>query len=479
LRNRFKEFPDSFAAAFQKAARALDLFGASRPLLAAVSGGADSMALLYALKAFAPPGFPLSAVHVNHGIRGRSADRDAAFVRARCAELGVPLVEGRLDVPAVARQKGLAIEMAARRERYAFFRDALQSAGGSAVVTAHTADDQAETVLLKLIRGAGPRGLSGMAPSSNVLGVPVLRPLLAVRRPAVEAYLREQGRTWRTDPTNADTRLLRNRVRHKLLPLLERDYNPGIREALCRTAAVLREEEKWLLPLAEQALAEAIDPEGRLIAARLAGRNPALVRRVMRMWLVRGGVPEEKLDFDLVGRLERLLESAAGTLGTEAGGHLRIVSEYGCWRLENAAETRDGALPEAAILAPGTTPLPEWGLTVRVTPARGFKADPPPGFGRYPCRAWVSASLVRKEGLTVRPRRPGDALRLPAGARKLQDLLTDAKVPRAERSRIPVIASGSLVLWAAGGPVSLCGRVPGPRSASFCLEIGRLAANPP
>jgi tRNA(Ile)-lysidine synthase len=467
-----KESSSSLALAFQKAAGELALFASPRPLLAALSGGADSLALLYALKAFAPPGFPLMAVHVHHGIRGRSADRDAAFVRARCRELGVPLVEGRLDVPAVAQSRHLSLEMAARRERYGFFRKALQETGASAVVTAHTADDQAETVLLKLIRGAGPRGLGGMAMCSRVQGIPVLRPFLALHRADIEAYLTQLGRTWRNDPTNRDTRLLRNRVRHRLLPLLERDYNPAIRAALIRTASVLREEEEWLRPLAEQALAEVTDPAGRLRAPLLKTKPPALIRRVMRLWLMRGGVPEEKLDFDLVERLERLLGSAAGSLGAETGGNLRVVSEYGCWRVEKGG--RDTAvLPERALMVPGTTLLPEWGLRIRISRTRGYEKDPPPGFGRYPCRAWIALASADEDGLCVRARQPGDGLQLPGGSRKVQDLLTDAKVPRAERSRIPVLVSGSTILWVAGGPVTLAARVSGPRSPSLCLEVDR------
>lgn len=461
-------------AAVRKAARDHALFDGGRPLLAAVSGGADSMALLHALRAEAPPGFPLTAVHIHHGIRGRSADRDAAFVRARCKELGVPLMEGRVDAPAAARQKGISVEMAARFLRYGFFRDALAATGASAVVTAHHADDQAETILLKLIRGAGPRGLGGMAYRSRVLGVPVLRPFLGVRRESIEQWLEKEGLRWRRDPTNRDVRLLRNRIRHRLLPLLEREYNPAIREALIRTASVMREEEGWLQPLAEEALAGALDGEGRLVVARLRTRNPALVRRVMRLWLVRGGVPEEKLDFDLVERLERLLKTASGSLGQEAGAHLRVVSEYGCWRLESGEP--EVFPPEGVPLRiPGETLLPEWGLRLRVSADRGFKGDPPPGPGRYPCRAWLAASAVPPGGLRVRGRRPGDALALPAGRRKLQDLFTDAKVPRAERDRIPLVVAGETVLWAAGGPVGAEARVRTPRGASWRVEAERLS----
>ncbi len=473
-----KKSPVSIRSAFPKVARGLSLFEPVRPLLAAVSGGADSMALLYALREFAPAGFPIMAVHVHHGIRGRAADRDAAFVRARCRELGVPLLEGQVDVPAAARAGRLSLEMAARQERYGFFRKALAQTGASAVVTAHTADDQAETVLLKLIRGAGPRGLGGMAPRSRVLEVPVIRPFLSIRRNAVEAYLREEGRLWREDATNRDTLMLRNRLRHNLLPLLERRYNPAVREALIRTADVLREEEEWLQSLTEQALAGAADPRGRLDAARLKKQPPALRRRMIRLWLMRAGVPEERLDFELVERLERLSGSVFGTGEAEAGGKRRIVSEYGFWRVESADKVPAAGLPETAIRVPGETLLPDWGLRFRVTRTRGYENVPPPGPGQYPCRAWIALSAVQSEGLILRVRKPGDVIEWPGGTRKLQDWLIDTKIPRAERSRLPVLASGGILLWVAGGPVSMPGRVSGPRSPSYRLDVERLSEIP-
>jgi tRNA(Ile)-lysidine synthase len=432
------------------------------------------MALLFALADLAPRGrSSLAVVHVNHGIRGSEADQDAAFVRAQCKALGVPLLEGAFDVPAAAKARGLSLEMAAREVRYAFFRTALDRTGGSAVATAHTADDQAETVLLKLLRGAGPRGLSGMAARATALGVPVVRPLLAVRRPAIESYLNARGGTWREDRTNSDTALLRNRVRHELLPLLEARYNPRIREILTRTASILGDEEDWLQPLAERELAAALESgeEGGLETAGLKKAPPALCRRAIRAWLMRQGLPEELLDFDLVERLERLLKSAAGTGAVDAGAGLRVVSEYGRWRLAPEEPAPPAVATETTLQIPGVTGLPAWGVRIRVVRANGYERLPAPGLGRIPCRAWLDARVLDQGGLRIRAWRPGDRLALPGGTRKLQDLFTDAKVPREGRGSIPVLLCGVDIVWVAGGPVAAAWRVPSSGAPSLLVEI--------
>ena len=460
--------------ALERAGRELDLFKTRRPLLAAVSGGADSLALLLGLRALSPPGKPLLAVHVHHGIRGREADADAAFVRARCEALGIPLLEGRVDAPAVARSEKISLEMAARQARYGFFRDAAARTGAEAVATAHTADDQAETVLLKLLRGAGPRGLSGIAPRATVLGVPVVRPFLAVTRRAIESGLRAAGEGWREDRTNRDTRLLRNRVRHELLPVLEARFNPRIRDILNRTAAVLRDEEAWLKPLVKRARARTRTGDS-LDGPALVKRPAALRRRIVRAWLMDAGFPEELLDYDLMRRLEALIPKREGTHAVEAGAGFRVVSEYGVWRIHSPAAHLSEGGPEREIRAPGVTDLPDWGIRVRVTVDRGFRKTPPPGLGRIPCRAWLDARAGRAGGVRIRRRLPGDRMELPGGSRKVQDLFTDAKVPRAARSAVPLFLCGGAIAWIPGGPVSSSWRVSSPRGRSWRVEVTPLS----
>jgi tRNA(Ile)-lysidine synthase len=220
-------------------------------LAVGVSGGADSVALLRALaERSGPLGLVLHAAHLHHGLRGAEADGDLDFARALAAELGLPFHEARVDTAAEARanaesgKSAETIEEAARRLRYGWFRQLMASGEVDAVATAHTRDDQAETVLAKFLRGAWTEGLSGIHPSVEFAEGRILRPLLGATRAEVEAYLNGLGQGWREDSSNRHLTFTRNRIRHELLPLLE-GWNPRLREHLAQMAALARDEEGW------------------------------------------------------------------------------------------------------------------------------------------------------------------------------------------------------------------------------------------
>jgi tRNA(Ile)-lysidine synthase len=212
-------------------------------LCVAVSGGADSVALLLTLHAERESlGIGLSATHVHHGLRGAEADADLSFVEALCARLDIPLHTYHVSVPDRVRETGESIEEAARKLRYAFFESLLAAGEANAILTAHTLDDQAETVLLKLLRGAWTEGLSAIHPIIRLKSGSILRPFLATRRSGIESFLHQQNQPWREDATNAETIYTRNRVRHQLLPLL-REFNPGVDRALVNLADLARDDE--------------------------------------------------------------------------------------------------------------------------------------------------------------------------------------------------------------------------------------------
>ncbi|HXS11269.1 MAG TPA: tRNA lysidine(34) synthetase TilS [Acidobacteriaceae bacterium] len=286
---------------------ARSLLSAGERVCVAVSGGADSVALLLALvdanRAKESLGVVLSAMHVHHGLRGAEADTDEAFVRDLCEQMGVPLVVERVDVVGRQAAEREGLEEAARELRYRVFWELMKSEKVDVVATAHTLDDQAETVVMKLLRGAWTEGIGGIAPVVRTGGPQqrgrIVRPVLGLRRTEVEAYLRERGQAWREDATNRDLSLTRNRVRHELMPVL-RGFNPGVDVALARLSEIARDEEEfWQTEIARllpQVLLQGrpVRGGGRAVSTvtgnrscaveveRLRTMAPALRRRVLR-----------------------------------------------------------------------------------------------------------------------------------------------------------------------------------------------------
>ncbi len=319
-------------------------------ICAAVSGGADSVALLLALHAANRQpreslGVALSVAHVHHHLRGKEADADAAFVAALCARLEVPLHVLNVDAPVHIEQTGETLEEAARNLRYAAFQQLMSAGTTDAILTAHTLDDQAETVLMKLLRGAWTDGLSGIYPLIS-LTKPftgrIIRPFLCTRREQIETYLCDQNQPWREDSSNSDTHHTRNRVRHELIPTL-RTYNPNLDQMLANTAELAREEElRWQAELA-RLLPQILLPGkpvrggGRAVRTtpgeaslaieieRLRGFDPALRRRILRAAARQLGA---RLSFEETSRILALcgLQSHS-TVTTRIGATVQL-SQY-------------------------------------------------------------------------------------------------------------------------------------------------------
>ena len=445
-------------------------------VLVAVSGGADSVALLHALYRLRQRlGLRLAVGHLHHGIRGTAADADAAFVRRLARQLDLPFIEERQNVPQQARAAGVSLEMAARAARYDFLARGARQLGAAAVAIAHTADDQAETILLRLARGAGPQGLGGMEPVSWRDGLKIIRPLFSLRHADAVTFLKQNRLRWREDATNRDPHFLRNRIRHEILPLLEKRLNPQIRTALLRTADVLREENVWLDKLAADALKKcgavgAPRRGGSGFAAGLRRNKPArptlsaqklatlplpLRRRVLRLWLMHAGLTTERLNFEAVDTVLALLKSTRGTKTADLGDDRRVVRRYDQLALENTSATK-----------PST-----WQLLTQ--PHRGIIKERPTQPGQLPARATLNARVVDTSPLIVRPWRAGDRM-APlgmSGTKKLQDIFTDAKVPRELRHYIPVVECRGEIVWLPGYRVACGWEVPDSRSRSLLLTL--------
>jgi tRNA(Ile)-lysidine synthase len=300
------------------------LAGYSGPGVVGVSGGADSVALLRALVA---AGRSVTAAHVHHGLRGAEADADEEFVRGLCQRLGVRYEGRRVEVSAWGRN----VEAAGRRARYAFFAEVAQRTGAQWVAVAHTADDQAETILHRLIRGTGLSGLRGMAAERALAlpgggNVPLVRPLLTVRRQQVRDYLQQLGQDYREDSSNRNMAYTRNRIRHEVMPLLE-SFNPRVVEALCRLGEQVAEADEVLAHWSQELLARAERPragEKVVLDAEVLQRAPPLIQRgALRSLWQREGWPMEDMDYTAWHKVAELCSRSEAAWDFPAGVHLR------------------------------------------------------------------------------------------------------------------------------------------------------------
>jgi len=442
-------------------------------VLLAVSGGADSMALLRAMQTLAARfDWRLHVAHLDHGLRGADGAADAAFVRATAEALGLPMTLGTADVREQARDAGISIEMAARGARYDFLAATATANGATGIVTAHTADDQAETVLLRMVRGCGLAGLKGIPAVGKHHGLPLLRPLLTVSRGAIEAYLHAVGQPWHEDASNADPAHQRNRVRHEVLPLLADRLNPRVGHALCRLADQAATDEALLAALATERLTACRTGNGALRVTDVRASPPALRGRMLVQWLHGCGLSSAYVTEALVTAIVRLCRTTDGSRRLDPGGGFRLCRDYDQLRLERPDAPPATAHPALTPVAvPGVTRLPALGLTVLVERTPGVRKDSAGRIGDYPRHASLRGDVPLP--LHVRPRRPGDRMAPWGmdGSRKVQDILVDARVPAAARSQIPVFETGGEIVWIPGYRVSRAGAVTDPAAPNLQLTV--------
>lgn len=442
-------------------------------IVVAVSGGADSVALLYALHHLRRRlGVSLFVAHLDHGIRGRAGAADALFVKNLAWKLGLPCVEDRIDVPASARLSKTSLEMAAREARYAFLVRTARDLAATCIATAHTSDDQVETMLLRLARGAGVRGLAGIPFKTMSDGVPVVRPMREATHAQAVSFLKKHGLRWREDRTNRELRFLRNRVRHKVLPFLEEQLSSRLRDTLRRTSDIMAGENDWMDEEAQKALRACTLGRGALSVRRLESLALAVRRRVVRAWLVAGGIPADVVDYDVGGRVEGLLTGRGGTKAAALPAGWRVVRAYDRLSVERVGGESDAGF-HAALRIPGVTQLAGPALKIHTTYSRGVVREPSARIGRYPLTATVSRAAVGKGPVFIRSWRPGDRIRPLGmkGSKKIQDVLTDLKVPAGERCRVPLFECRGEIIWLPGYRVAQGWEVPGPDNPCLRLRI--------
>lgn len=427
----------------------------------AVSGGADSVALLHALTELRTAlGIIVSVLHFHHGIRGAAADADETFVAELAGRLGVKCELGRGDTPTHAKGSSQSLETAARELRYRFFESVLRSGAVDKIATAHTMDDQAETVLMRTLRGAGPRGLSGIHAERDAGRF--IRPMLRVRRREVEKYLRSLRQEWREDESNLERKHFRNQVRHDLIPVLERDFNPNVVDTLARNAEVAQgEEEYWqsevarLLPLVRLpgkptrggGRSSSHGEKSVALNVEVLSKYPIAVQRRVLLATARDqGIDATFRHIETLVGLARAKGPA-----TELPGGWRAVRGLRELRLEPVAVDIAGLTDyEHELPVPGETGVEEISLLVQARLEPIASGDEGYNSGEVPGELRLSQDW--KAPLTVRNWRLGDRF-WPGQSkcqRKVKEILQQLKVPARERESWPVVVAGEELVWVRG-----------------------------
>ena len=409
-------------------------------VLCAVSGGADSVCLLHLLRERAGRGeFSLAAAHYDHRLRGEDSTADAQFVENLCKMWTIPLCLGSGDVAGEARRRGKGVEETARAMRYAFLEEAAAQAGADVIATAHNADDNAETLLLHLVRGTGLQGLAGIPPRRGK----VVRPLLTVTRAEIRAYLEKNGLTWREDGSNADERYARNYLRAQVMPRL-RELNPRLEESLSRTARLLRADRDFLNAQAFQVAQNARWAEDDLvIEARYIAQAPAAIApRAVRQILSQMGGEGASCTSAHLEAVVDLARGADPSAMVDLPGGLMVQRVY----RELLFTTREEAetFPPTALVPEGEV-WPEGALYG--CRCRRSVCPQAPGGDTYYIAAFHGTPVLR-------PRQTGDHLQRPGRPRRrIKKLLIDEKIPRRDRERLPVLADeGGVIALAGFGP---------------------------
>jgi tRNA(Ile)-lysidine synthase len=470
-----------------------------------VSGGPDSLCLLHLLWTQREKlGIRVHAAHLNHLIRGADADADAQFVSDQAARWGVPCTVEARNVPAVARQRGLAIEEAARRVRYVYLAQVACQVGATRIAVGHNADDQSETVLMHWLRGAGLAGLRGMLPATRMTSLRLLgedagpcsispdeaqnlwliRPLLETPRAQIEEYCRRHSLTPRFDRSNLDTTLYRNKLRHELLPYLERAFKPGLNEILRRSARVIRDDYDLLCAARDRAWTEIVRHSTShalvLDRERWQALHPSLQRATLRYAVQH--LRRTLRDVNYVHTEAATRVARQGAVGSQATLPKGVVLTIGYSTLTvadsgwtpspdfPALSTKRAGSPERISLAvPGTTSLGNQ-TVVEIQIASHDTIDADWQHNTDPWRAYLDADVLGQE-LYVRRRQAGDRFR-PLGLggqhKLVSDLMINAKIPAWWRDRVPLLVrADDTVMWVCGWRVD--------ERAKVCQETARVA----
>ncbi len=435
--------------------KTIDKFSLLQPgdkVVAAVSGGPDSVALWHFLRQLKPElKLKLHLAHLNHLLRGKEALADARFVRQLAQDAKELFTIDAQDVAANAKQNKLSIHEAARKLRYQFLYRVAEKQGANKIALGHNADDQAETVLLRLLRGSGPQGLRAMQPRKGQ----IIRPLLETSRRQIMDFLKQEQLTFRVDSSNLKTKYLRNKLRRELLPVLLQDYNPHLKRNLVQLADILREEEIFweeYLPAQLDRLLISQDSHQLVLNIQVLKTMPlALQRRLCRRAIeqVQGNL--QAINYTHIQQILALIQEQRGEKLLHLPHNLLVTKRYDELEIRQGSFHLPFFMQEYPLIVPGVTEIKELGLRLEASllPAKEVS------WKENPNDAYMDWDKIAQP-LYLRRRRPGDCF-TPLGmqgSKKLKDFLIDNKVPRSQRESIPLLIGGNEIIWVLGMRIS-------------------------
>lgn len=421
-----------------------NMFSPGDRVLVGVSGGPDSVCLLHILdRCRKEMALSLHVVHINHGIRKRESKREEKFVSHLAGRMGLPITVKSLDVPSYARRKKLTVEEAARDMRYSAFEQLAGKLNAKKIALGHTASDQAETVLMHLLRGSGPQGLSGIPPVRKLGSSLIVRPLIEVNREEILNYLKKNNLTFCLDSSNRKTEYFRNKIRLKLLPLLRKNYNKNIDGALLRLSEILKEENAYWERVVERVLGKVVSWEAEKILIdfkRFLRYNVVVQRRVL--YRLFGGI----VSLSQIEAIRSLAQKSSQGKRIYLGKRFSVRKEGNFLIFSSSPERRFKKF-NYPLRVPGKNEIEGLNLTLNTRIVDFY-----PVSEKETNTAYFDVDKINFKKLLLRNRREGDRFR-PFGLRgtkKLSDFFIDRKIPRRLRDRVPLLVEGEDILWVVG-----------------------------
>lgn len=429
-----------------------DLISRGDQILIGLSGGCDSVALLYILYDLRLQyKISLTAAHLNHGLRDEESEKDALFVKKLTDNLGIPLIVKKVDVRKAKEKRRISLEEAGRILRYEFFKGVFKENGMDKVALGHQADDQAETLLMHLLRGSGSRGLGGIYPKRDIY----IRPLIEIKRKEIIEYLESEGISYRVDSSNKDLRFIRNKIRHKLIPYMEKEYNPGVKNLMIRSGKILRYEDEVLGELTEKNFNEMVRwhiKNGELIFDTMKLNK---LRKALKYRLFRRAIHEitgslKRINFGHLEKIEYLSNNILPNKRINLPFGLTVIRSY-----DKLIFTKfKNILPFCYVLdsIPAELTLYEINKTVKFAMKDGKEIG---NISKSPSTAFIDFNEISLP-LVIRNFRPGDSFQPLGmnGKKKLKDFFIDMKIPLRERINIPLLLSTDQIIWVGGMRIS-------------------------